>query len=298
MRKNGTKSSAALSLRDVLLTSRPFWWIATAAPFVAGYLTAGPAWEWPLVIGALYFLFFYNLLMYGVNDIFDYESDIRNPRKSGIEGAVLAKVKHRPLFLIIVLSNLPFWVYFVWIGGLASSEWLLVMILMALVYSVPRFRFKEVPLLDSITSAFHYTSPFIFGVFLAGGSHLWMPAWLAFFLWAMGNHALGAIQDIKPDREARISSIATRLGSEKTLVFCLGTYLTAAVLPTLYYGWHGLFVSIVLAWYVGLAASLVPFRMNSDSRMFRVAWKALSWLNYVAGGAVSIYLIALYHFGW
>lgn len=294
MKNHGSK----LTLRDALLTSRPFWWITTAAPFVAGYLTADPGWSWPLVIGALYFLVFYNLLMYGINDIFDYESDIRNPRKSGINGAVLAKSKHQTLLLLIVFSNLPFWIYFVTIGSPAAALWLLLMMFMAFAYSVPRLRFKEIPFLDSLTSAFHYTSPFIFGVLLAGGNNFWLPAWAAFFLWAMANHALGAIQDIRPDREAGIASIATKLGSERTLVFCLGTYLVAAVMPTIYYGWHGVPVSALLFWYVILALTLTPVRQNSDSRLFRIAWRTLSFLNYGIGGAVSMYLILLYLFEW
>ena len=42
------------------------------------------------VVGTLFFLVPYNLLMYGINDVFDYASDLRNPRKGGIEGGLVA----------------------------------------------------------------------------------------------------------------------------------------------------------------------------------------------------------------
>ncbi|HSX28937.1 MAG TPA: prenyltransferase [Candidatus Saccharimonadales bacterium] len=285
------KKTHKLSIWEVYKTSRPVWWITTAAPFVAGYLVVHPQVDDPamLWIGTVYFAICYNLLMYGINDIFDYESDIRNPRKTG----VLVKQKHLPLIGVILALNIPFWVYFVVVGGWPSTIWLVLMLFMVVAYSVKGLRFKEVPFLDSLTSSFHYTSPFIFGVLLSGGQYLWLPAWLAFFIWAMGNHALGAIQDIKPDREAGIASIATKLGAEKTIVFCLSAYIAAAVLPVLYYGWRGLLVTIVLLWYVLFMASAIPFRHRSDHVVFRRMWRMLTFMNYVAGGLISIYLLWL-----
>jgi 4-hydroxybenzoate polyprenyltransferase len=178
----------------------------------------------PLLIGTFYFLFPYNLLLYGINDIFDYESDILNPRKAGIEGAVLAKHKHLALFIAIMVLNVPYWVYFVRAGNRLSNIWLLAIVLMAFAYSVKRIRFKEIPLLDSMTSAFHYTSPFLFGVILASGRFGWLAVFATFYVWALANHAFGAIQDIKPDTEAGIDSIATKLGANKTVWFCLFIY--------------------------------------------------------------------------
>ena len=78
-------------IKELLLTSRPISWVNTAYPFAAAYLLAGGGIDWKFVVGTLFFLIPYNLLMYGVNDVFDYESDLRNPRKGGVEGALLAK---------------------------------------------------------------------------------------------------------------------------------------------------------------------------------------------------------------
>ena len=74
---------------DVLLaTSRPLSWVNTAYPFAAGYLVMGGGIDMQLIVGLLFFLIPYNLLMYGINDVCDYDSDMRNPRKGGVEGAV------------------------------------------------------------------------------------------------------------------------------------------------------------------------------------------------------------------
>lgn len=285
-----------LSFDDIILTSRPFWWITTAVPFLVGYLTHNVHYSLPLLVGAFYFLFPYNLLLYGINDIFDYESDILNPRKAGIEGAVLAKHKHRALFIAILALNVPYWFYFARIGNPLSNVWLLAMVLMAFAYSVKRIRFKEIPLVDSLTSAFHYTSPFMFGVLLANGRFKWLPAFIALFVWALGNHAFGAIQDIKPDTEAGIKSIATKLGSKKTIWFCLLCYSAAALLPVIFFGVYGIAISVVLLSYVWLVARTLPYGHLSNQRIFHRSWQLLTYLNYFNGAIVSIYLIALYKF--
>ena len=75
-------------MREVLAASRPFSWINTAYPFAAGYLLATDGRVDALfVVGTLFFLFPYNLLMYGVNDVFDYESDLRARRSRSDRGS-------------------------------------------------------------------------------------------------------------------------------------------------------------------------------------------------------------------
>ncbi|HBB38783.1 MAG TPA: prenyltransferase, partial [Candidatus Aquiluna sp.] len=73
----------------LIVSSRPISWINTAFPFAAAYFITTGEVTAQLIIGTLFFLIPYNLLMYGVNDVFDYESDLANPRKGGIEGALL-----------------------------------------------------------------------------------------------------------------------------------------------------------------------------------------------------------------
>ena len=58
-----------LTIGDILVTSRPFWWFMTVVPFVAGWLAGDWHLSWPLIIGALYFSLPYNLFIYGINDI-------------------------------------------------------------------------------------------------------------------------------------------------------------------------------------------------------------------------------------
>ena len=116
-------------LGQVVASSRPLSWVNTAYPFGAAYLLAGGGVDLTLVLGVLYFLVPYNLLMYGVNDVFDYESDVRNPRKGGVEGVVLDRAVHRTTILAAAVTNLPFLVALVVLGSPASSAVLAVVVI-------------------------------------------------------------------------------------------------------------------------------------------------------------------------
>ena len=293
MKKQQKKTTNLMNLKEVIIASRPFWWINTGAPFFVGYLVSTGTFSWNLIIGTFYFLFPYNLFMYGVNDIFDYESDIKNPRKTGIDGSVLPKTKHKSLWLWIALTNIPFWAYFFLTGSCAANTWLLIVIFMALAYSVKYLRFKEIQLLDSFTSAFHYTSPFLYGIFFAGGENWYLPAYITFYVWVMANHAFGAIQDITPDREAGIGSVATAFGASKTIILVLTGYTIAAILPVVFYGWQGLPVSILLTPYVYLVAQTIPKRGDDTAPIFRQNWDKFLYANYAVGFLLSMYLIYL-----
>ena len=96
-------SSPPRVVRQLLGTSRPLSWINTAYPFAAAYLLAGGGVDAALMVGTLFFLIPYNLLMYGVNDVFDYESDLLNPRKGGVEGALVDRSQLRVLLWTSVL---------------------------------------------------------------------------------------------------------------------------------------------------------------------------------------------------
>lgn len=286
------RSNKSISLKELLVTSRPLWWISTAVPFFVGYLVASREFSWPLIIGSFYFLIPYNLFMYGVNDIFDYESDIRNPRKTD----VMPKTKHRSLWTWIIVTNLPFWLYFFLNGSCAANTFLMVIIFMAFAYSIKYLRFKEIPILDSLTSSFHYTSPFLFGIMFAAGENFWLPAFISFYIWAVANHAFGAIQDITPDKQAGIGSIATTFGAKKTIILCLTIYGLAVVLPTAFYGMYGIIPSILLTPYIVLVGQTWPKRSDDTAPVFKKNWNKFVYTNYVVGFLMSIYLIIIAYY--
>ena len=281
------KIRQSLSALEILSISRPLWWIFTSLPFLLVYTLLSDSVTLFSIAAFLFFFFPYNLAMYGINDIFDYETDIRNPRKTN----VLAKSKHVSLWSWIAVICMPFIVYLLSKGSLEANLWLVLMLFMVVAYSAKNLRWKEVALLDSITSSFHYTSPVFYALILTGYSKEYVVAFIAYFLWAMGNHAFGAIQDIKPDKEARIRSVATQLGALNTSIYVLFLYSTAAVISAYFYGTVGLLAAILIAMNITCTAYSLRYRLTEDHPIYRKMWIFFTYLNYFSGMIITIALI-------
>ena len=106
----------------------------------------------------------------GCNDVFDYESDLTNPRKGGLEGALLEPKYHAATLWISTSLAAPFVIYLLAVGSVFSGALLLLVIFSVVAYSAKYLRFKEIPVLDSFTSALHFIGPMLFGLALAGTS--------------------------------------------------------------------------------------------------------------------------------
>jgi len=276
-------------LRRIILVSRPVSWLNTAYPFAAGYLVAGGDVTPTLIIGTLFFLIPYNLLMYGINDVFDYESDIRNPRKGGIEGMREERALHPLIVKASIGGTIPFMLYLLLVGSFTSKIVLIVLMFFVVAYSVRGLRFKEIPVLDSVTSSIHFVGPLVYALSLISFSPAARPIVIAFFAWGMASHAFGAVQDIIPDRQGGLQSIATFFGARKTVWFCIALYSTA-VICIASIGLEGIIVAGSGLLYV---SNIIPYGRITDATSGRAnkGWRRFIWLNLIAGFVVTIVLI-------
>ena len=286
-----TMTRSTSPFRQLVLASRPLSWINTAFPFAAAYLLTTRQLDLTLLVGTIYFLTPYNLAMYGINDVFDYESDLRNPRKGGAEGAMLDRGMHRRTLIASAVTNIPFLLYLVVVGSPLSWLVLAVSVFAVLAYSVKGLRFKEIPFLDSVTSSTHFVSPAVYGLVLAGA--VFTPQLVAvlgaFFLWGIGSHAFGAVQDVVPDREGGIASIATVLGARATTRFAIAAWALAGV-AMLFTAWPGPLAAVLAVPYIVVAA---PFWRiaDADSAAANRGWRRFLWINYACGFLVTMLLI-------
>lgn len=279
---------------QILLASRPLSWVNTAFPFAMAYLFTTRTVDAEFVVGTLFFLIPYNLLMYGVNDVFDHESDKRNPRKGGAEGALLDESLHRATLLWSVLPPIPFALWLLAQGSVAAGAVLLVVLFAVVAYSAPGLRFKERPVLDSATSSTHFVGPCVYGFVLAGAqltsAHLLILA--AFFLWGMAAQAFGAVQDIGADRAGGLASIGTVFGAARTVRLALTAWALAALL-LMVAPWPAPLAAVVVLPYVALAW---PFRnlTDEDAPAANRGWRRFLAANYAAGAFLSQILIGLW----
>lgn len=280
------------ALRQLLGSSRPLSWVNTAYPFAAAYLLSGGGVDAVLVVGTIYFLVPYNLLMYGVNDVFDYESDLRNPRKGGVEGVVLQDRWHRLTLWSAALSNLPFLAFLLLVGTPWSAAALAVVVFAVVAYSAPGLRFKERPLLDSVTSSTHFVGPGLVGLAISGHEPTGaaVVAFVAFFLWGAASQAFGAVQDIAADRSAGIGSVATWCGASRTVRLALAAYAAAGLLLLVGAGWPGRLAGLLVVPYL---VNIWRYRTleETDCGRAHAGWRRFLALNYVTGFLLTQLLI-------
>jgi lycopene elongase/hydratase (dihydrobisanhydrobacterioruberin-forming) len=207
----------------LIRTARPRFWMYIFGPFVIG-LAATPLSSWtasaviPLAIFALYFTFPANLWIYGVNDIYDYESDRINSKKEGFE-RLLPVQEHRKTWRAMLLWNVPFWLFALVATPPLAWVALAGFIFFGTIYSAPPIRAKTKPFLDSFTNIL-YIFPGLFAAAVLGAAGVSWPAVIAGTAWCMAMHAYSAIPDITADTKATMNTVATVLGIKGTLWFC------------------------------------------------------------------------------
>lgn len=277
------------SIKKLFLISRPVSWPNTAYPFAAAYLVTGGSPDATFWIGTLYFLIPYNLLMYGVNDVFDYESDIRNPRKGGLEGAREQKAFHPVILWSAGFMNIPVVAWLLYTGSAIANVTLLFVLFFVVAYSLKGLRFKEIPLLDSITSSAHFVGPMVYAMVLTGFSPEYIVFISAFFLWGIASHAFGAVQDIIPDRAGNLSSIATAFGARATMRLVLMSYVASSIL-VITQGLPSAIVGVAGLIYV---LNALPYRNITDKKSggANKGWRRFIWLNLFTGFILTMVLI-------
>jgi len=275
-------------LRFILRVSRPRFWFYIFGPYlvglVAGVATRNEIVDWRLLAYGLYFVLPANLLVYGVNDIFDYDTDKLNAKKTQYETLVGPQQARRLLGWIAAL-NLPFVAAAAVVFGVRSFIALLIFILLSLFYSAPPIRAKTKPFLDSAFNVL-YILPGVFAYAIATGHFPPAQIIVAGGLWTAAMHAYSAIPDIRADSDAGLSTVATVLGEYGTLALCFVLYGASALLSLPYLG--------LTAWFIGaayLGLMLVSVTSIRAGQIFKL-YRAFPLVN-VAAGFVIFWQIAL-----
>ena len=212
----------------LLVLSRPRFWFYLAGPIVVGVAVGANTVD-ELFLPTNFALFGYfllpaNVLLYGVNDIFDAEVDTENPKKDDKE----VRWQGDPLVTAAVVVCGLLGVGLLGLTPPAAWPWLVGFLILAVEYSAPPLRFKTTPFLDSISNGL-YILPGIAAYVVVAGAQPPLLAVAGAWLWTMGMHTFSAIPDIEPDRAAGIRTTATALGERRTYGYVAGCWLAAAL---------------------------------------------------------------------
>lgn len=211
-------------IKETLLlirVSRPAGWILAPLVFLATLVYTNVPFS-PLPLIQMFLLSFpLSIIVYGINDVYDYKSDRINPRKKNIEGIRLKKgsfplVKKASLVSAVLLMASS--IATLNISNIISMS---VFLTLAYFYSAPPLRLKERPPLDSMTNGLYFIGP----VALAFSFHaqIWsipLKAWFATFC-VMGVHSLSTMMDFSVDKKIGHKTFSVVFGKRPAALFAL-----------------------------------------------------------------------------
>lgn len=276
-----------MKIKQIYNISRPRFWIYTLGTYMLGVIAAGD----PrllnletLILLCVFFIFFTfpaNLLIYGVNDIYDYETDKYNPKKNGYEELVTPE-KQIKLWRIISFTLLPFLPIFYFLKFNTSLA-LLIFIFAGIYYSAKPIRAKTRPPLDIFFSSIIYISPAVIGFFATGNQNISWVGITGGLLWASAMQTYSAVPDIEADKKGSVQTLATKLGQNLALWFCFFAYMGAAIIGYLYLGIIPVFLGLV---YLGM----VIYAIRQPKKSFLV-YKKFPLINAIFG-MILFFLLA------
>lgn len=310
-----------MRLSRVLRISRPRFWIYELGPYMIGVLGALLTIKnyvcWPdelctyrwstsdifyenivwILLYWFYFLIPANIWIYGINDIYDYETDKLNPKKVEWYEALVEPKEQKSLWKWILRTTIPFiigvflsrkidygssfhvddvimffaFIFFYFISFLAF-------LFFSWQYSAKPIRAKARPWLDSFFSAWHYIATAIFGYLLVNPT--WQLNWyyiIAGMARAMAMHAFSAVPDIQADEDAKLATIATWLRWKATIRVCFGLYLLASFLSYSFLWRVSFLLGAAYCWLMLWAATLYW----DDKKIFAL-YKRFPWINTIS----------------
>ena len=276
-------------LGRLLYISRPVLWINTVGPALVGMWLTGDLWRWEALPLLIWLTLPFNLLIYGVNDVFDQETDAKNPRKGSLEGAKILPEEVLPIWRGVLLTNVPFLIYFVSVMPYRVALWILLYAVLFVGYSAPPLRFKARPYLDSLSNA-AYAFPLVFVPLALGEEPVW-PAALGLMAWSAAKHTFDASQDVDEDRRVGIKTTAVRL-SIKGVVLWSGAWWTIA---TICFALVSPLVTLVNAAYAG-GLLYALWRLPSPETGHRLYKYSIAF-PYVAGTVAGVQLVGAISLG-
>ncbi|MBT4334862.1 UbiA family prenyltransferase [bacterium] len=216
----------------LIKTSRPIYWLIQPLIFTVCLFYSGADLNYISIIQLILLSFPLSLIIYGINDIYDFESDQINPRKRLVNGIVLKQENHKRiktvsyiLIAILIISS----IITLNIENIIS---MIVLLFFIYFYSAPPIRFKERPPLDSLANIFIYIIPPAFLGYSFGSSifdfdyKIYVAALClaAFFIFS-------TIMDYTPDKKAGDKTFSVlygkRIAALVSLIITILVYIFA-----------------------------------------------------------------------
>ena len=218
--------------KTIIALSRPRFWIYLAGPYVLGYtaglfdsITIDAYIQLSFIKLFFFFLIPANIFLYGINDLFDKDTDSHNEKKNHQE--IRTTQNNTRIYIIAVILSCISGIYVFDQQTMHVWQLLLLFLILSFCYSAPPIRFKTKPFLDSASNIL-YGLPGIIGYVQSSNTYPSIDIWIGILCWTAAMHLFSAIPDIEPDTKVGIHTTATTLGRHKSLVVCVILWFISA----------------------------------------------------------------------
>lgn len=265
-------------LQRLIHISRPRFWLYTAGTYLLGVSLGATnittLLDPTIIVHFFFFLIPANILMYGINDIFDTDTDQFNEKKESKE----SKHTHSDLKILVpalIISGIYALLLMFLNTGYAQS-YLIAFIILSVGYSTPPIRLKARPFLDSLSNVF-YIFPGIIGYLQLGHSTPTLTTLAPLGAWAVAMHLYSAIPDITADTQAGLMTTARLLKRIPSLLVCSLLWGYFAWFVTLHIGSLG-FITLI---YATIPLMNILYKKTPE----KVTYWVFPWINAFLGGA-------------
>lgn len=272
----------AENIKLLIKISRPRFWLYTAGPFWIGSVFALRLDLYFTVVFWLFLLYFLlpaNIFLYGVNDLYDEETDALNKKKDNKE--VRYSFSKKTFYKISTSISSILIVPLLFLINQKTSIFIIIFFVLSYFYSAKPIRFKSRPFLD-FASNILYVMPGLFGYTLFTNQYPSISIIIAACIWTFPLHIFSAIPDIEADKKAGVRTTATFLGKRKSLILT-SIFWTIPVIIAYYF--NPFFI-------LGLVYPILPLGIllwNWDIE--KVYWNFLPYITPVLGFALFWYAV-------
>lgn len=217
--------------------SRYRFWLYLGGTYFTGYIIGAAKLDDFLSLDLFYHLFYFmipaNIFLYGINDLFDRDTDQFNLKKENKEIRI-RKQEERDLKTILLATQFFSLVALIIQDNWAQRSIFILFIFLSYAYSSPPFRFKARPILD-FSSNILYALPGIFGYYQITSQFPPLLIIVALFLWTGAMHLFSAIPDIEADAKAEVTTTAVYVGRTLSLWICFVFWFTFIFITVVIY---------------------------------------------------------------
>jgi 4-hydroxybenzoate polyprenyltransferase len=255
------------------LVSRPLLYPLIPILFLLGYQAGGGV---VADLAPLHLLFVLaltwpvSMILYGVNDIYDYDTDSRNTSRGRLDGATVDPTRARQVWWGVGIATLLLFTIGLVAYGSFGVAFAALMLVASIGYSVPPIRIKNRPGFDVVFSGFMYVAVMYSAGYILIHPTSWPPVEaLLLTLATIAFHALGTLRDYTADVATNNRTFAVAYGPRNTALFVV---VAAGIGGLLWYLHRGIDIPALLLFLVILMPGLLTLRQPNEQLVKRAMW--------------------------